>query len=148
MKRDLFNITFTLFQTLTIIQRGEALQLTIENIIEKQQELYPILTCIRTFSRIKALFKILKNLNKSLCKIANKFGQIKMEKVHTMANKPPLIFGIEKILIDNFDLQEVLLDTIVLHNKLHDQRSLNLMYNILSKIYDIQNQLYKNYRST
>ena len=65
-----------------------------------------------------------------------------------MANKPPSTFAIEKILIDNFDLQEVLLDTIVLHNKLRDQRSLNVMYDILSKIYDIQNQLYKNYRST
>ena len=39
----------------------------------------------------------------------------------------------------------MLLDTIVLHNKLPDHRSLDLMYNALEKFGKIQQQLFQNY---
>ena len=141
-------MTFVFFKTLTVMMKEEVLQLAIEKIIAKQQDIYPILTCIRNFSTIKNIFKVLIDINICMRRIVSKYSKIRLHEVHVKTNKMPSIYSIEILLINMFDLEEVLLDTIVLNNKIHDHKCLNLMYQALSKIYQIQNQLCRNYQSS
>ena len=142
---QLFIITFESFQKLTILKKEEILQLAIEHIMKKQQELYPILTCIRNYVRVKQLFNTLKHLNDTLCQIVTKFSQVPISHCQVATETLPSIYAVKKLAIDIFDLQEMLLDTIVLHNKIHDHRSLDLMYKALEKFGKIQQQLFQNY---
>ena len=110
---QLFIITFELFQKLTILKKEEILQLAIEHIMKKQQELYPILTCIRNYVRVKQLFNALKHLNDTLHQIVTKFSQLPISHCQVGTETLPSIYAVEKLAIDIFDLQEMLLDTIV-----------------------------------
>ena len=143
---QLFDITFESFQKLTIVKKEEILQLAIEQEIKKQQELYPVLSCIRNYCLIKQLFESLKHLNTTLRQIVMKFSQVKMSSSHVAAQKLPSIYAIEQLAIDIFDLLEMSLDAIVLHNKVHDHTSLDRMYKVLkiiSKISDSLKSIYE-----
>ena len=105
--------------------------------MKKQQELYPILTCIRNYYQIVQIF------NAILHKITIKFSQVKISESHIVAQQPPSIYAIEKLANDIFYLQKMLLDTIVLHNKVHDNITLDSMYKALEKFEKIQDKLFK-----
>ena len=140
---QLLIITFESFQKLTILKKEEILELAIEHIMKKQQELYPILTCIRNYYQIVQIFNVLKCINAILCKITIKFSQVKISESHIVAQQPPSIYAIEKLANDIFYLQKMLLDTIVLHNKVHDNITLDSMYKALEKFEKIQDKLFK-----
>ena len=140
---QLFMITFESFQKLTILKKEEILQLAIENIMKKQQKLYPILTHIRNYFQVEQIFNVLKHTNTTLCNIVRKFSKVEINRSHIVPQRPPSIYAIEKIAIDTFNLQKMLLDTIVLHNKLHDHTSLNVMYKALEKFEKIQHRLFQ-----
>ena len=61
-----------------------------------------------------------------LCNIAMKFSEVEINHSHIVAQRLPSIYAIEKLAIDIFDLQKMLLNTIVLHNKVHDHISLDV----------------------
>ena len=140
---QLFTITFESFQKLTILKKEEILQLAIENIMKKQQELYPILTLIRNYFQVEQIFNVLIRTNTTLRNIVMKFSQVEMNHSHIVAQRTPSIYAIEKLAIDIFDLQKMLLNTIVLHNKVHDHISLNVMYKALEKFEKIQQRLFQ-----
>ena len=140
---QLLIVTFESFQKLTILKKEEILELAIEHIMKKQQELYPILTCIRNYFQIVQIFNVLKRINAILCKITIEFLQVKISESHIVAQQPPSIYAIEKLANDIFDLQKMLLDTIVLHNKVHDNITLDSMYKALEKFEKIQDKLFK-----
>ena len=144
----LFDITFELFQKLTILKKEEVLQLAIEHLIKKQQDLYPVLTCVRNYVRIKQLFNTLRDMNVALYTIVVKFSQIYINHQYITLNSTASIYAIEKLSIGLFDLLENILDTIVLQNKLHDHTSLNTMYQVAEKLDDIQHKLRRNYATT
>ena len=58
---QLLIITFESFQKLTILKKEEILELALEHIMKKQQELYPILTHIRNYYQIVQIFNVLKH---------------------------------------------------------------------------------------
>ena len=87
-------VTFESFQKLTILKKEEILELAIEHIMKKQQELYPILTCIRNYFQIVQIFNVLKRINAILCKITIKFSQVKISESHIVAQQPPSIYAI------------------------------------------------------
>ena len=140
---QLLIVTFESFQKLTILKKEEILELALEHIMKKQQELYPILTHIRNYYQIVQIFNVLKRINAILCKITIKFSQVKISESHIVAQQPPSIYAIEKLANDIFYLQKMLLDTIVLHNKVHDNITLDSMYKALEKFEKIQDKLFK-----
>ena len=140
---QLLIVTFESFQKLTILKKEEILELALEHIMKKQQELYPILTHIRNYYQIVQIFNVLKRINAILCKITIKFLQVKISESHIVAQQPPSIYAIEKLANDIFYLQKMLLDTIVLHNKVHDNITLDSMYKALEKFEKIQDKLFK-----
>ena len=140
---QLLIVTFESFQKLTILKKEEILELALEHIIKKQQELYPILTRIRNYYQIVQIFNVLKHINAILHKITIKFSQVKISESHIVAQQPPSIYTIEKFANDIFYLQKMLLDTIVLHNKVHDNITLDSMYKALEKFEKIQDKLFK-----
>ena len=140
---QLLIVTFESFQKLTILKKEEILELALEHIMKKQQELYPILTRIRNYYQIVQIFNVLKCINAILHKITIKFSQVKISESHIVAQQPPSIYAIEKLANDIFYLQKMLLDTIVLHNKVHDNITLDSMYKALEKFEKIQDKLFK-----
>ena len=140
---QLLIVTFESFQKLTILKKKEILELALEHIMKKQQELYPILTRIRNYYQIVQIFNVLKRINAILHKITIKFSQVKISESHIVAQQPPSIYAIEKLANDIFYLQKMLLDTIVLHNKVHDNITLDSMYKALEKFEKIQDKLFK-----
>ena len=140
---QLLIVTFESFQKLTILKKEEILELAIEHIMKKQQEIYPILTRIRNYYQIVQIFNVLKCINAILCKVTIKFSQVKISESHIVAEPPPSIYAIEKFANDIFYLQKMLLDTIVLHNKVHDNITLDSMYKALEKFEKIQDKLFK-----
>ena len=140
---QLLIVTFESFQKLTILKKEEILELALEHIMKKQQELYPILTRIRNYYQIVQIFNVLKRINAILRKITIKFSQVKISESHIVAQQPPSIYAIEKLANDIFYLQKMLLDTIVLHNKVHDNITLDSMYKALEKFEKIQDKLFK-----
>ena len=140
---QLLIVTFESFQKLTILKKEEILELALEHIMKKQQELYPILTRIRNYYQIVQIFNVLKCINAILHKITTKFSQVKISESHIVAQQPPSIYAIEKLANDIFYLQKMLLDTIVLHNKVHGNITLDSMYKALEKFEKIQDKLFK-----
>ena len=140
---QLLIVTFESFQKLTILKKEEILELALEHIMKKQQELYPILTRIRNYYQIVQIFNVLKHINAILHKITIKFSQVKISESHIVAQQPPSIYAIEKLANDIFYLQKMLPDTIVLHNKVHDNITLDSMYKALEKFEKIQDKLFK-----
>ena len=140
---QLLIVTFESFQKLTILKKGEILELALEHIMKKQQELYPILTRIRNYYQIVQIFNVLKRINAILRKITIKFLEVKISESHIVAQQPPSIYAIEKLANDIFYLKKVSLDTIVLHNKVHNNITLDSMYKALEKFEKIQDKLFK-----
>ncbi|MCG8624911.1 MAG: hypothetical protein MJE68_23295, partial [Proteobacteria bacterium] len=105
----------------------------------------PILTCVRNYFRVKQLFNVLRDINICLRKIVTKFSKVNISHCHIAAHRLPSIYGIEKLAKDIFDLKEMLLNTIVHNNKVHNHTTLNFMYKALEKLKEIQQKLFRNY---